>query len=108
MLARIKIMLGIEDELQDELLDILVSNVENHLKSLLSKDVPEELEFIVEEITVRRFNRLGSEGYKTDSVEGHSISFYDLSDEFTPYLTIINNHKDDDYESANRGKAMFF
>lgn len=108
MLSRIKIMLGIEDDLQDELLDILVSNVTNHLRSLLSKDVPEELEFIVEEITVRRFNRLGTEGMQSESVEGHSISFYDLADEFTPYLTIINNHKDDDHENAKRGKAMFF
>ena len=106
MLERIKTILGIEDNLQDEVLDILMSNVRSHLKGLLGKDVPEHLEFIVEEITVRRFNRIGTEGMKTESVEGHSVSFYDLHNEFTPYESIIESEKEDD-SRFRRGRVLF-
>lgn len=106
MLERIKVLLGIEDTLQDEVLDILISNVSNHLKAMLGKEIPKNLNFIVEEITIRRFNRLGTEGMKTESVEGHSISFYDLTDEFVPYQSLIEANKDDDGHSQ-RGRVMF-
>lgn len=106
MLKRIKTVLDIEDDKQDDVLDILISNVSNHLKAKLGKDIPESLDFIVEEITIRRFNRIGSEGAKSESVEGHTITFYDLKDEFTPYLPIIEANKEDDGLSR-RGKVMF-
>lgn len=38
-------------------------------------EVPEELEFIVTELIVRRFNRVGSEGMSGESVEGHSANY---------------------------------
>ena len=107
MKERIKKILGIEDSLQDDVLDILISNVSSHLKAMLGKDIPSHLDFIVEEITIRRFNRIGTEGMKSETVEGHSISFYDLKDEFDPYQDIIDNEKDDDAGEARRGRVMF-
>ncbi|MED4083874.1 phage head-tail connector protein [Halalkalibacterium halodurans] len=106
MLENIKVVLGIQDELQDDVLNILISNISNHLKALLGKEIPNELNFIVEEITIRRFNRLGTEGMKSESVEGHRIDFYDLKDEFTPYQDVIDAHKDDD-GITGRGKVLF-
>lgn len=105
-MERIKTVLDIQDNEQDELLSILITNVSSHLKALLGKDAPEELEFIVEEITIRRFNRVGTEGMKSESVEGHNVTFYDLKDEFVPYLDIIELHKDKPNEDK-RGKVMF-
>src|SRR5699024_1542756 len=107
MLSRIKVILGIEDTLQDDILDIIIENVSSHLSALLGKDIPTHLDFIEEEITIRRFNRIGTEGMKSETVEGHSISFYDLKDEFDPYQDIIDNEKDDDTGEARRGRAMF-
>src|SRR5699024_8778795 len=95
----IKILLGIKDTIQDGVLDILIGNTEQHLLSLLKKvndemeDVPLELDYIIQEITIRRFNRLGSEGMKSESVEGHSVNFYDVQDEFAPYLTVIEGYR---------------
>jgi len=106
MLERIKTLLGIEDDLQDATLEIIINNVENHLQALLGKEVPNELNFIVEEISIRRFNRLGTEGMQSESVEGHSITFYDLKDEFVPYETIIANYKEPPVKPG-RGKVMF-
>ncbi|MBW8350776.1 phage head-tail connector protein [Bacillus sp. IITD106] len=106
MLERIKTLLGIEDTLQDDVLNIIIENVSAHLKALLGKDVPSELEFIVTEISIRRYNRIGTEGMKSESVEGHNITFYDLKDEFVPYESIIAAHKDPP-EKPGRGRVMF-
>lgn len=45
--------------------------------------IPGELEYIVIEISTKRYNRLGSEGFKRHSQEGLSLEFYDSDfDEF--------------------------
>jgi hypothetical protein len=106
MLERIKTLLDIKDNRQDEPLNIIIENVSSHLKALLGKDIPIELNYIVEEITVRRFNRLGTEGMKSEAVEGHSVTFYDLKDEFVPYESVINAYKADNGVTG-RGKVLF-
>lgn len=106
-LENIKIVLDIEDSLQDGVLGILISNVTSHLKGLLGKEVPTDLNYIIEEITIRRYNRVGTEGMKSESVEGHRIDFYDLKDEFVPYLDVIDDHRDDPTDEPKRGRVMF-
>lgn len=107
MMENIKLLLGIDDTLQDRVLEIIINNTKSHLKILLDKeDIPEKLNFIIEEISIRRFNRIGTEGMKSESVEGHNITFYDLKDDFVPYIDIINDEKDND-GGKGRGKVMF-
>ena len=103
---RIKKLLGIEDTLQDGVLDIIIENVSSHLRALLGKDIPSHLDFIVEEISIRRFNRLGAEAMQSESVEGHSVTFYDLSKEFTPYESIIESEREDDNGVSRRGRVI--
>lgn len=113
MKERIKKILDIQDNQQDGVLDIFIENVTNHLLGKLKRvnkaivSVPVELNYIVEEIVIRRFNRIGSEGMKSESVEGHKIDFYDLKDEFVPYQEIIDDYKEDDDSADKRGKVMF-
>ncbi|MFC3212723.1 phage head-tail connector protein [Planomicrobium okeanokoites] len=108
MLQEIKQLLGIEDSQQDAVLGIIISNVESHLRYLLEKEIPESLKFIVTEIAVMRFNRLGSEGIKADSVEGKSVTFYDPAQEFRPYLSVIEQEKlKDSPTELRRGRVMF-
>lgn len=102
----VKTLLEIEDTRQDGVLSLIISNVSSHLKALLGQEIPPELEFIVTEITIRRFNRIGTEGMKSESVEGHSITFYDLEDEFKPYEKIIESNKVETGISR-RGKVLF-
>lgn len=110
----IKIVLDIQDDLQDPVLDVLIKNVSSLLLGKLRKvnksikAVPEELEYIIEDITVRRFNRLGSEGYKSDDVEGHKVTFYDLDKELDPYMDIIEDYADDEDDTGTkRGRVLF-
>lgn len=103
----VKIVLDIEDDQQDDVLDIFIDNVTSHLKGMIKKEVPEELNYVIEEIVIRRFNRIGTEGMKSESVEGHKVDFYDLKDDFVPYLDVINDYKDEPDDKPKRGKVMF-
>lgn len=107
MLEKIKKLLGINDNLQDEVLEIIIENVEGHLTYLLGKEVPLNLQFIITEISVMRFNRLGAEGMKSELVEGHRTDFHEPKDDFQPYLSIIDKEVDIEPEEPRRGKVMF-
>ena len=61
---------------------------ERLLHRINATEIPLELEYIVEEATIRRFNRIGSEGMKSESVEGHSVTYID-GDELAPYESAI-------------------
>ena len=61
---------------------------ERLLHRIKDTEVPLELEYIVDEATIRRFNRIGSEGMKSESVEGHSVTYID-GDELEPYESAI-------------------
>lgn len=109
MLQKIKTLLGIDDALQDAVIEQITADVTSHLTILLGKAIPLELEFIVREISIRRFQRLGSEGYKSELVEGHRVDFYELSKEFDPYLSIIEKYQEvaPPPEEVKRGRVMF-
>lgn len=53
------------------------------------KAIPEELSWILSEVVVKRFNRIGSEGMTSEAVEGHSVTFE--ADDFAEYAGIIDD-----------------
>lgn len=86
ILADVKTMLGIStnDTDIDSKLDLIIRLTNSRLKVLLGGvDVPESLEYIVTEVSIIRFNKIGSEGLSAHSVEGESLSFSD--DDFAAY-----------------------
>lgn len=88
-----KILLGIKDDQQDQLLSVIEKQTERHLKSFGGfLEIPSELSFVVTEVMIKRFNRIGSEGIKRKSVEGHSEEHFDTSD-FLEYQGIIEDVK---------------
>ena len=69
--------------------EVIYNNIaERLLHRIKDTEVPLELEYIVDEATIRRFNRIGSEGMKSESVEGHSVTYID-GDELAPYESVI-------------------
>ena len=84
----IRTLLGLTDTLQDQALQTIVSMVTQRLLNRLHgspEAVPPELSYIVIEVTIARFNRLGSEHLKSDSEEGHTMTWYDNDDMFLPF-----------------------
>lgn len=66
-------------------LAIIYAQTEQRLLNRLNRsltnvtEIPLSLEYIVDEVTIVRFNRIGDEGMKISSVEGKSTT-YDVSD----------------------------
>ena len=76
MKSKIKTLLGLKDNNQDDLLDVIIENTEQALCFKLSADeVPKELNYVLVEVAIKRFNRLKNEGMTSYSQEGESITF---------------------------------
>lgn len=87
-IAQAKILLGIEDNLQDKLLSTIAKlTIANFLAYAGVDDVPESLEYIITEVIIKRFNRIGAEGMKIQSLEGTSMTFN--ADDFREYDSVI-------------------
>lgn len=107
MLDNLKLLLGLpaDDHGQDERLRLIISSATARLKVLLGGiEPPEELEHIILEVAAIRFNRIGSEGVSSHTVEGESMTFTDddfagFSDEIQAFLA----SRDD----TTRGKLRF-
>ena len=107
MLGNIKILLGIpvDDTARDELITLLISTATARLKNLLGGiDPPESMEHIICEAAVIRFNRIGSEGMSSHTVEGESLSF--TEDDFAGFADEIQAFLEAQTEST-RGKVRF-
>ena len=95
LLNRIKTLLGIpdNDELIYEITELTKSKILNYINEA---ELPLELEFVLVELTIQRYNRIGSEGIVSESVDGKSVSYEDIFENYKPYL--------DDYISRS-GKS---
>ena len=77
-LKTLKTRIGIDDEQQDEQLKVIISNVEKELLAMLptiEDTIPEEIEFIVVEVSTKRYNRIGAEGMTSETQDGRSSSY---------------------------------
>ncbi len=94
LLEDIKTALSIEGGERDKLLNLIIKRTTQRLLSkihLQGSDVPESLEFILFEVSIRRFNRMNNEGMTSYSQDGESITFTDddfagFEDDITDYL----------------------
>lgn len=107
MLEDLKTLLDIErcDTTQDKKLRLILDSVECRLLLLLGmKEMPEDLLYIVTEVSVIRFNRIGSEGISSHSVEGESMTFTD--NDFSGYMDDIQAYLAQQ-KNAQSGKVRF-
>lgn len=107
MLENLKLMLGIDIDNTDKdpLLKQLIALATARLKGLLGGiEPPESLDYIILEVTIKRYNRIGSEGLSSHSVEGESLSF--SNDDFAEFATDIQSFLSKQKE-ATRGKVRF-
>jgi hypothetical protein len=105
MLESIKLLLGIATNDRDALLQQIVSSATARLKVLLGGcEPPDSLDYIITDVSIRRFNRIGSEGMTSHTVEGESISFSDS--DFAGFEDDIQAYLDTQKDSA-RGRVRF-
>lgn len=103
VIDNVKSLLGLSEE--SEQLKTIISLTESRLKALLAVDVvPAELEYIETEVAVRRFNRIGSEGASSHSVERESWTFSD--NDFAAFDDDIQAWRSKQKEQS-KGKVRF-
>jgi len=107
VLDDVKILLGISDTDLDEKLNLIIRHCEKQVLSYMPAsvtEVPDVLSYIVTELAVTRFNRIGNEGMSSYSQEGESISFG--SNDIGPYLPSIEAYLKT-VSDATRGVVRF-
>ena len=107
LLEQLENLLGISQQdadLEEKLIWIL-DTTKLRLKILLGGiEPPEELSYIVIEVAVIRFNRIGSEGFSSHTVEGENAVF--LDNDFARYKDDIDAYLREQKDSK-KGKVRF-
>ena len=88
LLNRVKTILGVSDndELVFEIIELTKSKILNYINKA---ELPNELEFILIELAIQRYNRIGSEGIASENVDGKSVSY---DDDFEKYKTYLDDY----------------
>lgn len=100
LLDDIKTALSITSDDRDKLLNLIIKRTTQRLKSklhLTSEDIPSSLEFILFEVSIRRYNRMSNEGMTSYSQDGESITFND--DDFAGFEDDITNYLKENSEN---------
>lgn len=89
MLNEVKLLLGFDDDTKDDLLNQIIATVETRLKIKLGglDIIPDELSYIVTEVSVIRYNRISSEGTESHSIDGTSSTY--IEDDFAQFESEI-------------------
>ena len=106
MLEELKVLLGLPETnvSQDKKLMLILNAAKSRLKLLLGGiEPPEELNYIILDVAIIRYNRIGSEGL-SNTVEGESLSWSD--NDFAGYMDDIQSYLDRQKE-ATKGKVRF-
>lgn len=109
-LSDLKTMLQIKDDKRDSILELIIKNTTSALSFKLGlkadTNVPSELDFILLEVAVKRYNRLANEGMSSYSQEGQSITF--STNDFDEFANDIANWKDENSVKDNGSGAFLF
>lgn len=107
MLEELKVLLGLPETnvSQNKKLMLILNAAKSRLKLLLGGiEPPEELNYIILDVAIIRYNRIGSEGLSSHTVEGESLSWSD--NDFAGYMDDIQSYLDRQKE-ATKGKVRF-
>lgn len=99
LLDEIKLLKGIRDDLQDNLLTLIIEESEQRILGYINSNrseplviIPSEISYIVRDVAIKRFNKLNSEGTKSDTEEGRKLDWE--SSYLSEYEPILNRYAD--------------
>ena len=91
LLNRIKVLLGITNNDNEELLREIIEITKSKILSYINEiEIPIELEFVLVELSIKRFNRIGSEGFTSETVDGKTMSYEES--EFEGYKKYLDDY----------------
>ena len=75
-LEKLKIRLGIRDNSEDDLLNMLLEDAEGEILDFCNRDIlPDKAQVLQRELAITYYNRIGSEGEASRSEGGVSVSY---------------------------------
>lgn len=109
MIEEIKLLLGISDDKQDDLINWLIKDSKARLLSYINLDgnkiteLPKDTEWIQQEIAISRFNKIGDEGKKS-STESDVTATWNNND-ILDYAIYLDKYRK---KKGGNGTARFF
>ena len=93
-LDNVKVLLSLtDDSSQDALLTVLLNNAVSTIILYLGvEDIPDELTFIAEQMTVIKYRRIGAEGIDTEKIDVLSTKY--IADDLKPFISMLDRYKD--------------
>lgn len=111
LVESIKLLKGITDNEQDDLIALIIYDSIERILSFINvhriekyRQIPDSLEFVVRDVASKRFNRLNAEGTTATSEEGSSFNWQE--DDLKEYHDILMEYSDKPDQSA-KGIAWF-
>lgn len=106
-LKKVKLLKGITDDLQDNLLKLIIELSEQAILTRINRkrkepltELPSDLSRVLIEVSIKRFNRLDSEGTTKHEREGESFTWDDLLGE---YELDFEKYYDDENDLSKKG-----
>lgn len=95
-IENVKILLGITGTTEDTVLTIIMEMCQNVIQSYLRSDTfPSKLSYIADELTIRRYTKLGVEGVQQESIMSSSTTKYIIND-LEEYVWILDRYAESD------------
>ena len=106
-LDKLKRRLGISDTTQDDLLNDLLEDAQSYFIAITgASTVESRYEFIINDVTAKLYNRKGSEGMESESVDGYSTSY--AQDLFSDYMGILERDFNLSDEYRQKGRVFLY
>ena len=107
LLDSIKLRIGIQDTKQDDLLTDIIADVQARVLAYINQDglvqseLPNGLDFVIKDVTIRIYNKTGDEGKKASS-EGNVSNTWNTSDALSEYSDVLDVYRKS-YKRRNSG-----
>ncbi len=109
-IARLKMLLTIEDNSEDSLLMLLKEHSQWKIKAYLQlteADVfPVVLDWVADEVTAKRYNKLSAEGLLSEGISGITHKFED--DFLKEFKDVLDNYIRFNLPNTTKGRLVMF
>lgn len=98
LLDSIKLRIGIEDNKQDALINDIITDVQARVLAYINQDgfvqpaLPNSLDFVIKDITIRIYNKIGDEG-KESSSEGNVSNTWETTANLSDYSDVLDVYR---------------
>lgn len=110
-LEKLKRRLGLDlqDDTEDKLLEDIFTDSQSHFMLITgASEVSPKYEFIIFDVADKRYNRKGSEGLASESVDGYSVTFKDIEDDFKAYFKFLERDFSLNDKLRERGRVLWY